>query len=356
MKKTILFAAVAIGTLLFPACNEKKQSEMTMDAIQGRATIQGRIMYDQGALQVEDAMLVGVNMTPAKDVTVSVKVPYSEYKSTSEGNAIYTTKTDAEGNYSISIPVGSEAVTATVSVLPFYADYGQYQDGTISTIEGALFTASTSAQVSLDQGDIQIQDVELVNPDFQIGLPERSKSLTLKGKVMYIGEVVEVDPYDSENKTYVKGSIERPNVPLTIYLLNNNSSEASIVYNVTTDAAGEFNLTAKFYDTWEYNFTVIAEVKASYVASDSENAFSHYAMQVSTGKWTIQNLAGVYQEAYTSKSVDSSNEFLAMTLDLEQEFDPEDESIIRGIGNPDIDYDQDGVMIYSYNNPMNWWY
>lgn len=353
MKKAILFTVMAIGTLLFSAC-KKEQSEMTMDSIQGRATIQGRVMYDQGALQAEDAMLVGVNMAPAKDVTVMVKVPYNAYKDDSQGNAAYTAKTDANGNYSVSIPVGSKPVEATVDVLPFYASYGVYENGVINTVENVLFNTvvfPSGADVSVDQEDIIVADAE-VTANLSEEQPARNKTLKIKGEVSYLGEVQKVDEFDKV--TYVKGEVSCPNLPVTLYLSNDSRNEPEIIYNTTTDASGAFVLTASFYNTWDYDFKLEAKVKASYAALGSGNEFKHYVMQASSDQWTIQGLSGVYKAANDLKQVDSSNEFLAVTFNLVQTFEPEDYTIIRGIGNPDVDRDKDGVLLYKVNNPMGW--
>lgn len=358
MKKTILFGMLAVTTLMFTACKDKEQSEMTLDSIQGRATIQGRVMYDQGALQEEDAILDGVNLTPAKEVTVMVKVPYSSYNENSDGNAIYSAKTDANGNYSISVPVGSVSIEAVVDVLPFYAPYGTYENGVINTVESALFNEvifSSSSSVSVDQGDITIVDAE-VSPNLPDVQPGRNKTLAVTGKVYYTGEVHEVDEY--EEVFYVRGEIKCPNKPVKITL---SKGDDNIIYNITTDENGEFTLTARFYDDWSYDndFSLKAEVKASYVQADSENAFRHFVKSAVTNEWlSPQRLAGVYKQATDDVWIESDSEFLPVSVELGQTFVPEDFSIIRGIGNPDVDKDKDGNQIYlmNYNDPMGWNY
>lgn len=359
MKKTRLFlgAALAAVLCLWTGCREE-QSEMTLDVIEGRATIQGKVMYDQGARQDEDAMLVGVNMVPASGVTVTIKVPYDAYKSGSDGEKLYTTTTDANGNYSISIPATSTVAQATIDVLPFYATYGTLNnDGTITTTDNALFnntTITTGASISIEQGDIQIANIE-VNPTLTTTQPERNQTITIKGKVTYLGEI---RAENSNIEEYVSGPIAKSNQPLIVYLFNNSSNEPTIVYNLTTDEKGEYNLTAKFYETWDYSDVIIvAEVEASYAATNSEKAFKHYVLEYSTDEWSVQNLSGVYSNAYQLTQASSNNKFLILEMaDIQQTFTPEDYSIIRGIGNPDVDKDENGVRIYRTKNPMGWSY
>lgn len=352
MKKTILFAAVAIGTLLFPACNEKEQSEMTMDSIQGRATIQGQVMYNQGDIQEDGVVLEGINMTPAKEVAVMVKVPYSSYKDdAADGDAVYTVKTDANGNYAVEIPVGARDVQATVSVLPFYASYGEYTNGTINIVEDALFNEGESV-VYVGQNDVKIANLE-VQPAEINTQPERNQTITIKGEVAYWGEVREVGDY--EEVFYVRGKISCPNQPVRISLVKGDNK---IIYNTTTDSNGEFNLDAKFYDDWSFSsdFKVLAEVKASFVEEDSDRAFRHYVKSAETNEWmTAQRLSGAFSGAFYEDYVASENEFLPLSIELEQEFTPEDFSIIRGIGNRDVDY-EDGKQIFlmNYDDPMGW--
>lgn len=361
MKKTRLFlgAALAAVLCLWTGCREE-QSEMTLDVIEGRATIQGKVMYDQGARQVEDAMLVGVNMVPASGVTVTIKVPYDAYKSGSDGEKLYTTTTDANGNYSISIPATSTVAQATIDVLPFYATYGTLNnDGTITTTDNVLFnntTITTGASISIEQGDIQIANIE-VNPTLTTDQPERNQTITIKGKVTYLGEV-RVESNDSER--YKSDTIANTNYPVRIILscLDLNNEQPDIIYNLTTDNSGRYNLTAQFYETWNYsNVRIVAEVEASYTTADSDKAFKHYVREVGASEWSIQNLSGIYSEKSQSTQANSNNKFFTLEMrDIQQDFTPEDYSIIRGIGNPDVDEDEDGILIYETNNPMGWNY
>lgn len=352
MKKTRFFlgAALAAVLCLWTGCREE-QSEMTLDVIEGRATIQGKVMYDQGARQVEDAMLVGVNMVPASGVTVTIKVPYDAYKSGSDGEKLYTTTTDANGNYSISIPATSTVAQATIDVLPFYATYGTLNnDGTITTTDNVLFnntTITTGASISIEQGDIQIANIE-INPTLTTDQPERNQEITIKGKVTRDYEAPVPDAY-GDIISSIKSTKEVPSYPVRVTLTINN--ERSIVYNTTTDSNGEYNITANFYETWDYsNVIVRAQVDANYASIDSERAFEHYYKTNTSTKWQKQKLSGVYSSAQRTASASDNNKFIALSIaNVNQAFTPEDYDIIYGIGNT-----VDSEYGYEYHNPMNW--
>lgn len=355
MKKLFLLATFAMGAFLFSACTTE-QSEMSLDSIEGKATIQGKVMYDQGACQDGDAVLDGINMVPAGGVTVTAKVPYSAYKSGSEGDKLFTVTTDAAGNYSVTVPATSNAAQVTINVLPFYTSYGTINsDGTVTTTENTLFNnVSGTTTVNIEQGDVQIANIE-VTPTTTSELPERNQTINIKGKVTYSGEVL---AEDNSNTKYKQDKIACSAVPVRIKLYKTTGSEPTIIYNSTTDENGEYNLTAAFYENWNYSdVTISASVEASYTTTDSEKAFKHYVQEYSTSEWFVQNISGVYSAASQVANASSNNKFLVLQMpDINQTFTPEDYSIIRGIGNPDVDKDQDGIRIYALNDPMYWGY
>ncbi len=362
MKKTKFFlgAAMAAVLCLWTGCREE-QSEMTLDVIEGRATIQGRVMYDQGARQEEDAILDGANMAPASGITITVKIPYGDYKSGSDGKKLFTATTDANGNYSITFPVTSKGVEATIDALPFYASHGTLNnDGTVTTSDNVLFNVLDfidGDKFSVEPGDIEVANIE-IKPTTTEDQPKRNQSINIKGKVVYMGEVRKET---AGVETYVQDEIVSANsqIKITLSGTDPDKKQPDIIYNLTTDGNGEYSLTALFYEVWEYSdVEVTAKVEASYAAADSEKAFKHYFQEAGSSTWLNQKLSGVYSEQKSPvQAASSNNKFIALKIaTIQQEFTPEDYSIIRGIGNPDVDEDEDGIPLYKKNNPMGWTY
>lgn len=353
MKKT--FFAIALLGLLGTACT--KQSELNLEDIEMKATLQGKVFYERGILVEKQSTQLTAYLEPADGVTVLVSVPYSQYKSGAVGNKYYEVKTDANGDYSVSLPVGNGSISAQVSVIPFTRKYTTEVNGVLTDFDNALYNNVTARSVTLSAyGMVQAPDLNVsatVSTDRNL----RTKDISLTGEVKAIAEEYVTDVNDRITGTTVaeKAMKSESSVLLVFSARNDNRT---IVYPVTTASTGKYTLDAKVYDSWEYaDMTVRVKVEPYKVTG--QEGFSHYYQSVE-GKgndaWATQRIDGVY-EGSASTSVTSSQEFFSLKMnDLVLYFTPGDYSTIKGIGNPDVDYDEDNNRLYYTNNPMGWSY
>lgn len=129
MKKLMLYVA-SLATLLFTGCS-KEQSELSIDDVQSQATISGKVIYNGGVYwdkkENKSVTVDGIG----SDVTVVVKVNNKDYKGENGTYQYFETKTDANGFFSISIPVYNSINNAEVYNLPFYGKWQEveYIDG-----------------------------------------------------------------------------------------------------------------------------------------------------------------------------------------------------------------------------------
>lgn len=118
MKKTFFYATAAAVTLAFAftSCEKYEVSEPLQLSSLPTVTIEGD-MYAQ-----LDKTNSNLENAPA-GLTVTVSIPLSDFNpnSDSDGNHIIKTKTDANGKFSIAIPVVSSGVDATISFESFTA-------------------------------------------------------------------------------------------------------------------------------------------------------------------------------------------------------------------------------------------
>ena len=137
---------MAVGTIL-SSCS-KEQSELTLDSVKGSATIEGTVLYDMGATKNLDATISPVTRVIAAGVTVLVKIDYSDYSTGSVGTKTFSTITNAEGMYTITVPVAVSA-DAKVSIYPFKKDHFEAVGEEIKTIENAFYDMRVPISVSL---------------------------------------------------------------------------------------------------------------------------------------------------------------------------------------------------------------
>ncbi|MBR5434328.1 MAG: DUF3869 domain-containing protein [Bacteroidales bacterium] len=122
MKKFLLYVA-SFATIAFTGCS-KEQSELSIDDVQAKATISGKVTYDGGSYYDKtDAATVLLDAVAASNVTVVVKVNNKDYNGTDGTYQYFETKTDENGNFSIDVPVYIAISNAEVYNLPFYAEW-----------------------------------------------------------------------------------------------------------------------------------------------------------------------------------------------------------------------------------------
>ncbi len=147
IKRTII-GVIAIASLcgLMCAC-QPEQSELKINSIKETAKIVGKVLYDE----VYDVDGNWGSWQPASGVTVIARIDYGQYSSGSAAG-VYTVKvtTNAEGKYTLEVPVGARTVSATVSCLPFYQTrYDMSIEGKRIPVKNCLYNQSSNVNVSL---------------------------------------------------------------------------------------------------------------------------------------------------------------------------------------------------------------
>lgn len=157
-------AAFAACSILF-ACTPE-QSSLTIDTFSQEATIVGKVTYDAGILWKSGVIDAYNNYVPAPGVDVIARIPYSQIGSSSaKGDYTITAKTDANGKFSIVIPVGVNSLSATVSCLPFFAKKSVLDgDGKEAFVDQALYNNSSSVSVTtIKSGEIRTANLTVTS-------------------------------------------------------------------------------------------------------------------------------------------------------------------------------------------------
>lgn len=194
MKFTSIIVAIAAGVLgLLSSCT-KDQSSYTMDSLQGTTTITGVVKYDPGYQETESgASILGGTYIPASNVTVNVSVPYSSIGITGEGSKSYTVTTDANGQYTLQLPMSlgdDQLANISVTAESFYATYNLYMKGaqetsfTVVELENTLFNAVTDRDVTATRNNVNKVDDILCDAEYDEE-EEYQGVTTINGTVMY---------------------------------------------------------------------------------------------------------------------------------------------------------------------------
>lgn len=120
------FATLALAIVALTGC-QKEQSSFDIEDVPGEAKIMGTLAYDAGQGYSNGTYTQIIKA--AANVRVVALVDNSTIIGTATGKTVYETKTDANGNYTITVPAHyNGAVSVEVSADPFFDNYSEVID------------------------------------------------------------------------------------------------------------------------------------------------------------------------------------------------------------------------------------
>ena len=340
MKYIFKIAAVALVALLvaLQACNNK--SELNLDTFTGKATVTGYIEILTYTESADDYL-------PAVGKTVVVEVANSEYCDGAVGVKYFYGVTDENGKFSIEVPVTNKGVEATVYGESFVYEnylYNEVLNGTSANYIDAVMTTATT-KITLRDGDTYYYagsyTIESAS-DVEIEMQE----VVLKGKLTYTG-------WKLVGSEFVGTTIPYDNMPFMIYVSTENNLDGTIsvedisLFKGTTDAEGMFELKVNIPFADNYQF----ELQVSHV----NNNFVHHYYDVDLGEWKTQTVPTLFDgyKSYKNKFYIYGNIVELGVVNVTTT--PMTKEQVRGIGNPDVDYD--GMThIYKNGDRIGWKY
>ena len=340
MKYIFKIAAVALGALLvaLQACNNK--SELYLDTFTGKATVTGYIEILTYTESADDYL-------PAVGKTVVVEVANSEYCDGAVGVKYFYGVTDENGKFSIEVPVTNKGVEATVYGESFVYEnylYNEVLNGTSANYIDAVMTTATT-KITLRDGDTYYYagsyTIESAS-DVEIEMQE----VVLKGKLTYTG-------WKLVGSEFVGTTIPYDNMPFMIYVSTENNLDGTIsvedisLFKGTTDAEGMFELKVNIPFADNYQF----ELQVSHV----NNNFVHHYYDVDLGEWKTQTVPTLFDgyKSYKNKFYIYGNIVELGVVNVTTT--PMTKEQVRGIGNPDVDYDG-MTQIYKNGDRIGWKY
>ena len=340
MKYIFKIAAVALVALLvaLQACNNK--SELNLDTFTGKATVTGYIEILTYTESADDYLR-------AVGKTVVVEVANSEYCDGAVGVKYFYGVTDENGKFSIEVPVTNKGVEATVYGESFVYEnylYNEVLNGTSANYIDAVMTTATT-KITLRDGDTYYYagsyTIESAS-DVEIEMQE----VVLKGKLTYTG-------WKLVGSEFVGTTIPYDNMPFMIYVSTENNLDGTIsvedisLFKGTTDAEGMFELKVNIPFADNYQF----ELQVSHV----NNNFVHHYYDVDLGEWKTQTVPTLFDgyKSYKNKFYIYGNIVELGVVNVTTT--PMTKEQVRGIGNPDVDYDG-MTQIYKNGDRIGWKY
>lgn len=356
MKKSLFMMAIlAIAALT--SCQDQTQSQLEFGDVADKATVQGYVYIDKG--YVQEGSTYVVKSLPAAGCEVLVKVPYTKYDAdAADGDKFFEGVCDANGFYTIEVPVGQAAITGVkVYTRPLVDKYYDLINGAI--VETDASYPEASAAVEIERGKVYTATNIYLAKDVQSPIMTRSQAVVLKGSVKELYEAKKyIDPEDQDkgyNAIREKRAASKT-VDLVVTITNSDYSSEEIVYNISTDAEGNYNLSANLYDVWDITKTKV-EIESKAYLAELTHYYQFWDEDESEWVYKTQKVAGYFDSKKVAKTLASGDLLIGAKLaDLVLAFTPDYASVkIYGIGNNDIDK-VDSKTVYKSWNPLGWAY
>ncbi|MDE7149666.1 MAG: hypothetical protein K2O01_04580 [Bacteroidales bacterium] len=341
MKKVfaLLTAPLMLAGLL-TSC-KPEQSELNLETLPGSATVTGKVEYNPGVTNI-DGVLVRDFKKPAAGRTVEVKVFTASYTNPYEedfsGNyRTFRATTDEKGRYSVSLPVGHQAITAHVTALPFIDEVNVLDhDKNIIPVENAVYKNDMG---SLGES-VSLSDQSIEEVDFLMVTTKNAEDFALNQKVSLKGRVLV--PAEVRRETGLSDTLLPYATELRVRI---TVGETTMRYETVSDAKGQYSLDMLLPNNcWDVYTTITVEKQR--VIGD----FTHYYRKNGTTNWRSETVQTFIEGKTASLQLTADHKLIPVSMfDLELDVNPVYPENVHGIGNS-IDTEDD----IEFNNPLNW--
>lgn len=164
MKKIFMYI-MSIAMIASIGCS-KEQSELSLDNIQSKAIVKGKATYNAGYYKENGSWNYNKKVA-ASNVTVRVIVDYSMYDDDASGVKYFETKTDADGNYEISIPA-HKSFSAKVQTVDFYGTYSDYDLENDTTKDYEVVMENSPSSITIEPKGIVVVNLTSACSDINL--------------------------------------------------------------------------------------------------------------------------------------------------------------------------------------------
>lgn len=304
MKNLFNIALMAILAICLASC-EKEQSSFQISDIKTSALIKGKLLYHLGQDYKGGEYIE--NIKPAEGKKVYVEVKNTEYANNdARGVAIFEATTDAEGSYSINIPVLYSNTEATIKAEPFIDTYKRV----IDVKDGVPVYEETETIFYIEGNTRSLSPNDIVFWDKMYSTDERGEDPRYEYISKFTVKVGE-PKYKIETNEYDEEVIERyyaPKADIDVIATIND-----VNYGATTNNKGEatFIIPSK-EKAWD---TSISLKTTPYIV----NAFQHFEKHYETRTGTRIVEKETYGQYYNEET--GSYEWGLYTYEVEETYE-----------------------------------
>lgn len=264
--------AVAVGAMAVMSSCSENQSSFDIEQVPGRSTIEGTIVFNQGAT-LQDGKFV-YNYQPAANLPVNVIVDNTAYDNGLSGKTVFNTVTDENGKYTIEIPAPVNQTNVTIRTAQFTGKHTTVErvNNKIETVErNAVYWANGSTYIVAEGHSFANLECTIADEDSEF--KNFSQTATLKGMIGRNAEYYNAPEKfynDDKELTDISSAnidncfVPAPNADMMVTVTYDNKK---YVYNATTDAAGNFTLNVpvlQFPANFSYSIEIMPQMDVTY--------------------------------------------------------------------------------------------
>lgn len=342
MKKilSLLTAPLLLAGLLF-SC-KPEQSELNLEALPGTATVTGKVEYNPGVTNI-DGVLVKDFKKKAEGRTVEVKIftesylnPNDEDENISNNYRTFRGKTDENGRYSISVPVGYQAIPAYVTALPFIDNVNVLDhDKNIVPVENAVYkNEAEGLGKRIYLMDQSIEEVDILMITDKKADYELNQKVSLEGVVKIYAE--------QKGENTLSDTLVPYATDLRIVV---TVGETKLRYETKSDANGQYRLDMLLpYNCWDETTMISVEHQKSL------GNCTHYYRKTGATEWESETVQVIVNSQPVEAQLTDNHKLIPVSMpELNLDVDPVNRDQVKGIGNPGDE--ENNIELH---NPLNW--
>lgn len=272
MKQKLFGAAALVAFILAGAsCTKQEQSEFNFDAVTQEITISATVTYDAG-VEANGASYTIVNAKPAAGRKVTVEVPMASYVAGAQGSKLFETVTDANGYFTIAIPVKSDGIAGVEVHLEQFTDF--YTSYESMGADGKPIFKTILKRYSYDFGPFALTpgnfafQNNIVYNAANASVEEFDNIVNFKGQIkLAIEKGYRIGDYKNANKATVEFNVTYPG----------GGAANTYTFGTVTDGEGNYSINIPVKSLSD-NLT-INSIK---VLAVGENEFVHYTDSAET--------------------------------------------------------------------------
>jgi hypothetical protein len=295
-----LFVLIALAAIMFASCKKYETSDPLDLNTLPKVTLTGTVYADLNERLNGVEPLTGENLDGSSvKIKVQVSVPYANYFSgnNSDGNWLSAAvDVDADGNFSIDVPVVSGGVTATVSFSDF--TYNVKKSNTVGQEYTVLrhFTCNNIRVSNLGEGETNRIIEAVYNPTSPN--PNNDNVLNPTGEVTVTGKL----EYESDNNSTTRGIPVDTKVTVIITLTDPDyriyKKTQTIqpgydgIYTIQVPMVEQGTATVRLVSEGFWQYTIISTGDQAYYRYTLDRTMTIYNYSIQKGKnytYTRQN-------------------------------------------------------------------